>query len=100
MASSAPPPTASAFPRRWCSIPVGTVGPRRRISSPVYRRAAGQDTPHHAADGAFHGLTVYGPGDITGLDLVTDVQYPGEDAVRRGAEHALTGVAADEAGDV
>ena len=66
----------------------------------MYRCAAGQDTPHHAADGAFHGLTVYGPGDVTGLDLVTDVQYPGEDTVRRGAEHALAGVAADEAGDV
>ena len=34
------------------------------------------------------------------MDLVADVQYPGEDAVRRGAEHALTGVADDEAGAV
>ena len=66
----------------------------------MYRRAIGQQPAKHTVDGAAHGLTVHLTCHVTGLDLVADVQYRMEHSVRRGPQHPLAGVAADEAGDI
>ena len=52
-----------------------------------------------AVDGCHHGLARHGSADGAGLDLVADLDARGEGAVGRGAQDALTSVAADEAGD-
>ena len=58
-----------------------------------------QQTAHNTVNCGTHGLAGHRGADVTGRDLRADLHAWLEDAIRRGAHHALARVAADEAGN-